>query len=60
MSQPLVSVIIPAWNGRVYLESCLSALLAQTYSPLEVIVVDNASSDGSADLVEKILAMMED
>ena len=53
MSQPLVSVIIPAWNGRVYLESCLSALLAQTYSPLEVIVVDNASSDGSADLVEK-------
>ncbi|MGB0385256.1 MAG: glycosyltransferase family 2 protein [Ardenticatenaceae bacterium] len=53
MSQCLVSVIIPAWNGHEHLESCLSALLRQSYSPLEVIVVDNASSDGSADLVEK-------
>lgn len=45
------SVIIPAWNGREYLPSCLDALLAQGYPDLEVIVVDNASTDGSADLV---------
>lgn len=54
MSQPLVSVIIPAWNGSEHLEACLTALQTQTYSPLEVIVVDNASSDESADLVERL------
>ena len=46
-----VSVIIPVWNGREYLLACLDALLAQEYQDLEVIAVDNASTDGSADLV---------
>ncbi|RME35162.1 MAG: glycosyltransferase family 2 protein [Thermoflexia bacterium] len=46
-----VSVIIPVWNGREYLPKCLDALLAQDYPDFEVIVVDNASADGSADLV---------
>jgi len=46
-----VSVIIPAWNGCRYLPTCLDALLAQSYPDLEIIVVDNASVDGSADLV---------
>lgn len=45
------SVIIPVWNGREYLPACLDALLAQDYPDFEVIVVDNASVDGSADLV---------
>lgn len=46
-----VSVVIPAWNGSAYLPACLDALLAQAGAPLEVTVVDNASTDGSADLV---------
>lgn len=45
------SAIIPVWNGRSYLPRCLDALLAQKGAALEVIVVDNASVDGSADLV---------
>ncbi len=45
------SVIIPVWNGREYLPGCLDALLAQDYPDFEVVVVDNASADGSADLV---------
>ncbi len=45
------SVIIPVWNGREYLPTCLEALLAQGYPDLEIIAVDNASTDGSADLV---------
>jgi GT2 family glycosyltransferase len=44
---PLVSVVIPNWNGLNYLPVCLQALRAQTYPRLEVIVADNASSDGS-------------
>lgn len=51
MTSPSASVIVLAWNGRDYLEASLTALLSQEYAPLEVIVVDNASTDGSADLV---------
>jgi len=46
-----VSVIIPVWNGRYYLPGCLDTLLAQADQSTEIIVVDNASKDGSADLV---------
>ncbi len=45
------SVIILTWNGMAYLEACLNAVLAQVYPDFEVIVVDNASTDGSAELV---------
>jgi len=45
------SVIVPVWNGREYLSACLDALLAQDYPDSEVIVVDDASTDGSADFV---------
>lgn len=45
------SIIIPVWNGHEYLRDCLDALLAQDYSDFEIISVDNASSDGSADFV---------
>lgn len=44
---PLMSVVIPNWNGLRFLPTCLEALAHQTYPSLEVIVVDNASEDGS-------------
>jgi len=43
----LISVVVANWNGCRYLEQCLSSLAAQTYPAVEVIVVDNGSSDGS-------------
>ncbi len=49
---PLVSVIIPNWNGAHHLPPCLSALRAQTYPAMEVIVADNASTDDSIALLE--------
>lgn len=45
--QPHVSIIIPNWNGIRHLPTCLDSLLRQTYPDLEIIVVDNASTDGS-------------
>jgi GT2 family glycosyltransferase len=48
-SSPLVSVIIVTFNARRHIACCLDALLAQTYPTLEIIVVDNGSSDGTAD-----------
>ncbi len=53
LTQPLFSVIIPNWNGQPFLQTCLDALRAQTYSPIEVIIVDNASVDGSQDYIKQ-------
>lgn len=48
-----VSVIIVNWNGERYLERCLSALLAQTVKPHEIILLDNASTDASLEIVRR-------
>lgn len=45
---PLISCIIPVYNGENYLEETLDSVFAQTYNPLEVIVVDDGSTDGTA------------
>jgi GT2 family glycosyltransferase len=47
----LASVVIPNWNGAQHLPVCLDALREQTYPDLEVLVVDNASTDGSQALL---------
>ncbi len=48
-----VSVIVVNWNRRELLRACLESLAAQTIANFEVIVVDNGSEDGSADMAEK-------
>jgi GT2 family glycosyltransferase len=48
---PRFSVVIPNWNGAHHLPPCLDALCAQTHPDIEVIVVDNASTDGSRALL---------
>jgi len=45
--RPLVSVIVPVWDVETLLPRCLDSLLAQTHRPLEIIVVDDGSTDGS-------------
>jgi GT2 family glycosyltransferase len=47
------SVVVPNFNGRRWLPSCLDSLAAQTLAPAEVVVVDNGSSDGSAALASE-------
>ena len=51
MRAPRASVIIPTWNGRDMLVHALRALQAQTFADFETIVVDNGSTDGTADLL---------
>lgn len=48
-----VTVIIVNWNGELFLERCLDALMLQTVKPHEIIVVDNASSDRSVEIVRQ-------
>ncbi len=53
MTDQFFSVVIPNWNGAKFLPDCLDSLARQSYSPLEVIVVDNASVDESVRLVKE-------
>ena len=50
---PLFSVVIPHWNAIQFLPTCFDALQRQTYQPIEVIVADNASHDGSQELIKR-------
>lgn len=47
-----ISVIIPVYNTEKYLRECLNSVLRQTYVDLEVIAVDDGSTDGSGDILE--------
>ncbi len=46
-SQPLISIIIPAYNAERWLRQCLDSMLAQTYTKLEILCVNDGSTDGS-------------
>ena len=46
---PRISVVVPNWNGRDLIDLCLESVRAQTVRDLEIIVVDNGSTDGSAE-----------
>ena len=51
MTRPLISCIVPVYNGQRFLKEALDSIFAQTYRPLEVIVVDDGSTDGTANVV---------
>ena len=49
----LVSVIIPVYNVYDYLDKCLNSIINQTYKSLEIIIVNDGSTDNSKDIIEK-------
>lgn len=53
MTNALISVIIPVYNCERYLGEAIESVLAQTYQPIEIIVVDDGSADGSAEVAKR-------
>lgn len=55
-TQPLVSVVIPVYNGARHIGECLESILAQTYRNWECVVVNNCSTDGSGAIARQFAA----
>lgn len=56
---PLISVIVPVYNSEKYLAACLDSILKQTYQNLEVILVNDGSTDNSAEIIREYAATDE-
>ncbi|MDO5728176.1 MAG: glycosyltransferase [Actinomycetaceae bacterium] len=52
MSQPLVSVVVPVYNVEDYVSTCVDSLLSQTYPNLEILLVDDGSTDKSGSIID--------
>lgn len=51
-----ISVIIPVYNSDKYIEHCLSSIVGQTFKEIEVVIIDDASTDNSIELIHKFLS----
>lgn len=56
MTEPLVSVLTPVYNGAQYLRDCIESVLAQTYQHWEYVIVNNCSTDGTLDIAREYAA----
>lgn len=54
--EPLISVIVPVYNGQDHLENCIRSIEDQTYGKLEIIIVNNGSTDGTAAVCARLRA----
>src|SRR5450830_803139 len=54
-TQPLVSVLLPVYNGELYIREAIESILAQTYSNFELIIINDGSSDDSERIINSFL-----
>lgn len=52
MKQPLISIIAPVYNVEKYLQRCIDSIINQDYKNIEIIIVDDGSTDGSSDVIK--------
>lgn len=54
---PLVTVIVPSYNHELYITKCIESIINQTYKNIELIVIDDGSTDKSVDILKKLKSM---
>jgi len=54
LQMDLVSIVIVNWNSKHFLNKCIDSILNQSYSNLQIIFIDNGSTDGSFDFVNEM------
>lgn len=54
MSEPLVSVLLPSYNHANYIEEAIISIANQTYKNIELIIIDDGSTDGSDEIIKKL------
>ena len=52
---PLVSVIVPFWNARAFIEEAIASVLTQVFQPWELLLIDDGSSDGSTEIAKRFV-----
>lgn len=57
MNNPLISIIIPVYNVKKYLLKCIQSIVIQTYKNIEILLVDDGSTDGSGELCDSIQSL---
>ena len=53
MEKGFVSIIVPVYNVENYLEQCLDSLINQSYQNIEIIIIDDGSTDDSRKIIER-------
>ena len=56
MDKPVVSILIPVYNSEKYLPKCLGSVMSQTYSDLQIVLIDDGSKDSSWELCQEFVA----
>lgn len=59
MDDPLISVIVPVHNGEAYLEKCIESIAAQDYGALEILVINDGSTDATAKICSRLCRQYE-
>lgn len=54
MNKELISVIVPVHNGQDYLENCIQSIAGQSYKPLEILIINDGSTDQTGKVCEKL------
>ncbi len=52
-NRDLISVVVPVYNGMEYIDDCINSLIKQTYDNIEILIVNDGSTDGTKNLLEK-------
>ena len=53
LNTPLVSIIVPVYNVEAYIERCLDSITNQSYNNIELIIIDDGSTDRSSEIIKK-------